>query len=40
MWAKLAEIPEHAWADAIDMSGAQVAELQFTLERWKHERSG
>ena len=37
MWAKLAEIPEHAWADAIEMSGAQVAELQFTPDGWKHE---
>jgi hypothetical protein len=37
MWAKLAEIPEHAWQDAIDMHGAQVAELAFTPEGWKHE---
>jgi Transposase DDE domain group 1 len=37
MWAKLAEIPEDAWSDAIDMQGAQVAELQFTPEGWKHE---
>jgi hypothetical protein len=37
MWAKLAEIPESAWADAIEMRGAQVAELQFTPEGWQHE---
>jgi hypothetical protein len=38
MWAKLAEIEEAAWEDAIDMRGAQVAELPFTPEGWKHER--
>ena len=37
MWAKLAETDEHAWVDAIDMHGAQVAELPFTPEGWKHE---
>jgi Transposase DDE domain group 1 len=37
MWAKLAEIPEDAWQDAIDMRGAQVAELAFTPEGWQHE---
>jgi Transposase DDE domain group 1 len=37
MWSKLAEIEEHAWADAIEMRGAQVAELPFTPEDWKHE---
>jgi DDE family transposase len=37
MWSKLQEIDEHAWADAIDMRGAQVAELPFTPEGWKHE---
>src|SRR6266487_1136909 len=37
MWSKLAEIPEYAWVDAIDMKGAQVAELSFTPEGWKHE---
>lgn len=37
MWAKLAEIDEAAWEDAIDMRGAQVAELPFTPEGWKHE---
>jgi Transposase DDE domain group 1 len=36
-WQKLAEIPEDAWTDAIDMAGAQVAELSFTPEGWKHE---
>jgi hypothetical protein len=37
MWAKLAEIAEDAWEDAIDMAGAQVAELAFTPEGWCHE---
>jgi Transposase DDE domain group 1 len=37
MWQKLAEIPEDAWTEAIDMQGAQVAELSFTPEGWKHE---
>ena len=37
MWANLAEIAEDAWTDAIDMHGAQVAELPFTPEGWKHE---
>jgi hypothetical protein len=37
MWAKLAETPEDAWTDAIEMRGAQVAELPFTPEGWKHE---
>ena len=37
MWAKLGEIPEGAWEDAIEMHGAQVAELPFTPDGWKHE---
>jgi Transposase DDE domain group 1 len=37
MWQKLAEIPEGAWGEAIDMEGAQIAELQFAPEGWKHE---
>lgn len=37
MWAKAAEIPEDAWQDAIDMPGAQVAELAFTPKGWEHE---
>ena len=37
MWAKLAEIGEDAWEDAIEMRGAQVAELPFTPDGWKHE---
>jgi len=37
MWAKLAEIPEDAWEEASDMRGAQVAELPFTPDGWKHE---
>ena len=37
MCQKLAEIPEHAWTDAIHMEGAQVAELSFIPEGWQHE---
>jgi hypothetical protein len=37
MWAKLHEIPEDSWTDATFMRGAQVAELPFTPEGWKHE---
>ncbi len=37
MWAKAAEIPEDAWEDAICMRGAEVAELPFTPQGWKHE---
>jgi hypothetical protein len=37
MWQKLAEIREDRWSEAIDMEGAQVAELSFTPEGWKHE---
>ena len=37
MWAKLRELGEDAWTDAIEMRGAQVAELHFIPEGWKHE---
>jgi hypothetical protein len=37
MWAKLSEIPEDAWQEAICMRGGQVAELPFTPEGWTHE---
>jgi hypothetical protein len=37
MWAKAAEIDDVAWQEAIDMQGAQVAEVPFTPEGWKHE---
>lgn len=38
MWAKLAEIPAtDAWQPAIDMAGAEVAELAFSPEGWEHE---
>jgi hypothetical protein len=33
----LAPIPEHAWQDARDLDGAQVAEIAYTPERWRHE---
>jgi hypothetical protein len=38
MWSKLAEISSDAWQEAIDMRGAEVAELAFTPEGWGHER--
>jgi Transposase DDE domain group 1 len=37
MWQKLAEIPDDAWGEAIEMDGAQVAELAFTPKDWQHE---
>ena len=37
MWSRLHEIAEDAWEDAIEMRGAQVAEIPFTPEGWKHE---
>jgi hypothetical protein len=37
MWKKLAEIPESAWTDALDMPGAQTAETTYTPGGWRHE---
>ena len=37
MWKALAEIPEDAWQDALDMPGAQVAETTYRPDGWKHE---
>jgi Transposase DDE domain group 1 len=37
MWRKLADIPDDAWADALDMPGAQVAETSYRPDAWKHE---
>jgi hypothetical protein len=37
MWRALREIPEHAWADATQMRGAQVAETALTSDGWQHE---
>jgi hypothetical protein len=37
MWKALAEIPEDAWRDALDMPGAQVAQTTYTPAGWKHE---
>jgi hypothetical protein len=37
MWKALAEIPEDAWQDALDMPGAQVAETTYRPQGWKHE---
>lgn len=37
MWKELAEIPDHAWVDALEMPGAQVAETTYTPEGWNGE---
>jgi hypothetical protein len=37
MWKALGQIPHSAWADALDMPGAQVAETTYTPEGWRHE---
>lgn len=37
MWRALAEIPEDAWSDALQMPGAQVAETSYRPDGWKHE---
>jgi hypothetical protein len=37
MWKRLADIPEQAWRDAIDMDGAQVAETIYRPDGWKRE---
>ena len=37
MWKALAEIPDDAFNDAIDMPGAQVAETTYRPQGWKHE---
>ncbi len=37
MWKTPGAIPEHAWTDALDMPGAQVAETTYTPAGWRHE---
>jgi hypothetical protein len=37
MWNALAEIPDAAWTDALDMPGAQVAETSYAPAGWRHE---
>ena len=37
MWAKLGEIPDTAWQEAIEMEGAQVAETTYTPGGWEAE---
>jgi hypothetical protein len=37
MWAARGRIDEEAWADALDMPGAQVAETTYRPGGWKHE---
>ena len=37
MWAALERIPGPAWADALDMPGAQVAETTYRPGGWRHE---
>ena len=38
MWRAVDDVCADAWQDAIDMRGAQVAELPFTPQGWKHEQ--
>jgi hypothetical protein len=37
MWKALAQIPESAWVQALDMPGAEVAETTYRPGGWKHE---
>jgi hypothetical protein len=37
MWKLVAQISEDAWADALDLPGAQVAQIAYTPADWKHE---
>jgi DDE family transposase len=37
IWKTLAQIPETAWTDALEMPGAQVAETTYTPAGWRHE---
>ena len=37
MWKALAQIPEEAWQDALEMPSAQVAEITYTPQGWKAE---
>ncbi len=37
MWKLVAQIGEDAWTDALDLAGAQVAEIAYTPTGWKHE---
>ncbi len=38
MWRAVDDVRADAWQDAIEMRGAQVAELAFTPQGWKHEQ--
>jgi hypothetical protein len=37
IWKTLAQIPESAWTEALEMPGAQVAETTYTPAGWRHE---
>jgi DDE family transposase len=37
MWKLVAQIPDDGWADAHDLPGAQVAEIAYTPDGWRHE---
>ncbi len=37
IWKTLAQIPDRAWTDALDMPGAQVAETTYRPSGWRHE---
>jgi hypothetical protein len=37
MWNLIAQIPPDAWTDALDLAGAQIAQIAYTPAGWKHE---
>jgi hypothetical protein len=37
IWKTLAQIPEHAWSDALEMPGAHVAETTYAPTGWRHQ---
>ena len=37
MWNMLADIPQDAWADCLDMPGAQAAQIAYSPGGWHHE---
>jgi hypothetical protein len=37
MWKTLAQIPDSAWTDALEMPGAQVADTTYRPAGWRHE---
>ena len=37
MWKLIAQIPEGAWSDATELPGAQVAQIAYAPDDWRHE---